>query len=396
MNFSTFGFNTLGCLLATTVSNVNLIASLAFCLSLISFTEITRAQEIDVWIGSGGPAGIHQFKLDTDQAKMSSPSVAAKIPGSGFITLHPNGNVLYSTGRDGKENIVAAFRIDRSGAQPTLTKINSQPIGDGGAACIATDKTGRVLISAQYGGGSVATFPINEDGSLGERASLVEHGAGSGVDKRRQKDSHPHWTGTSPDNRFVCVPDLGKDAVVVYELDIENASLAKHAEVAVPPGSGPRHMKFHTSGKFAYVLNELKLTISCFAYNSETGKFKNTQLIETLPVELKDDYLNAAAEIRVHPTGKFVYASNRGHDSIAVFSVDQESGKLTFIEREHVRGSWPRNFCLDPSGNWLIAGGQHSNTVALFKVDVKSGKLAYTRSVVNAPSPICILFDSQE
>ena len=396
MKFHSFGRGSAQCPLVAASTNPLKAASFAIFLLLACFTMDARSQEVDVWIGSGGPDGIHHFKLDTKQAKLSRPSVAAEIPGSGFIALHPNGEVLYSTGRNGKENIVAAFGIDRSGDKPSLTKINSQPIGDGGAACIATDKTGRVLISAQYGGGSVATFPIRDDGSLGERASLVEHGVGSGADERRQEKSHPHWTGTSPDNRFVCVPDLGKDAVVVYELDVETAMLTKHAEVSVPPGSGPRHMKFHTSGKFAYVLNEMKLTISCFAYDEAEGKFTDIQLIETLPTEMKDEFLNAAAEIRVHPNGKFVYASNRGHDSIAVFSVDQETGKLTFVEHEHIRGSWPRNFCLDPTGKWLIAGGQYSNTVALFKVDPEFGTLAFTRSVVNAPNPICILFDSRK
>ncbi len=353
-----------------------------------------ESMQLNVWVGSGGTEGIHLLQWSEEQGTLSQPTVAAGLAGSGFIAIHPNGQFLYSTGRENNEEILAAFRIHRTSGLPTLERINEQPIGDGGSACIAVDKTGHVLMSAQYGGGSVATFSINDDGSLGPRVALVEHGKGSGVDRQRQVDAHPHWVGTSPDNRFLMVPDLGRDQVVVYELDPATAKLTHHADVSVPPGSGPRHMKFHPNGKFAYVLNEMKLTISCFDYQAATGKFREIQTIETLTEDQKDKYLQGAAEICVHPTGQFVYASNRGDDTISVFSVDQATGKLTFVERESIRGSWPRNFNLDPSGNWLIAGGQFSNTLSLFEVNPKSGALTFTRKIVNAPEPICILFDA--
>jgi len=250
-------------------------------------------------------------------------------------------------------------------------------------------------MSAQYGGGSTSTYKLKDDGSIEILVATIEHGAGSGVNEKRQAESHPHWVGTSPDNKFLMVPDLGKDSVVVYQLDTATGKATQHSEVPTPPGSGPRHMKFHTSGKYAYVLNELTLTVSVFAYQADSARFTELQVIETLPNEMKDKHLNSAAEIRVHPNGKFIYTSNRGHDSITVFSVDQSTGKLTFVEREHVRGGWPRNFNLDPSGKWLLAGGQHTNTLTVFEVDQDSGKLTYARKSVNVPAPICVLFGAQ-
>jgi 6-phosphogluconolactonase len=376
------------------------------CAGMLSLVSGSSADEIDVWIGTSGKDGIFHLTLDTEQGKMSAPVRAAQIEGAGFLAMHPNGKFLYATSKENGGS-VASFSIgelkkfdqqDRNknaGKDPSqnlLHLLNDQPTGDGGAACVGVDKTGRVLMSAQYGGGSVSTYTIKPDGSLDQRVEVVEHGDGSGAIPKRQAKSHPHWVGTSPDNRFLMVPDLGTDRVVVYELDAATAKLKPHSKIALPPGSGTRHMKFHTSGKYSYVLNELALTISVFAYDVESGGFKEIQLIETLPADQMDKHSHSAAEIRVHPTGKFVYSSNRGHDSISVFSVDQETGKLTLVEREHIRGSIPRNFNLDPSGMWLIAAGQSSNTLALFEIDQASGELIFTRKIVNVPAPICVLF----
>ena len=273
-----------------------------------------------------------------------------------------------------------------------LTQLSFVESGDGGAAHVAVDKSGKVAMSAQYGGGSISTYTLNSDGSIKQLVGAVEHGAGSGVKGRRQAQSHPHWVGTSPDNRFLMVPDLGKDAVVVYKLDSETGKAQKHSEIPSPPGAGPRHMKFHNSGKYAYVLNELTLSVSVFEYDATDAKFKKLQEIESLPKDLKDEKLHSAAEIRIHPTGKFVYTSNRGHDSITVFAVDQKSGKLSFVQRESIRGAWPRNFNIDPSGKWLLAAGRHTNTLTLFSIDQETGKLAYARKSVNVPAPICVVF----
>ena len=365
-------------------------------IALFSIVDGMSADELNVWIGSSGDAGIHHVTLNTESGKMSGPKLAAEMNGAGFLAMHPNGGFLYSTAKQNREGGVAAFRIE-PGASPKLKKLkklNFISTGDGGAACVGVDKTGQVLMSAQYGGGSTSTYSINQDGSLGERVEVVEHGAGSGANPKRQKTSHPHWVGTSPDNRFLMVPDLGMDRVVVYELDSDTGKLTSHSKIAVPPGSGPRHMKFHTTGQFAYVLNELTLTVSVFEYDATTAKFNNIQLIESLPDNLKGKRLDSAAEIRIHPSGNFVYTSNRGHDSITVFSVNQDTGKLKFVQRESIRGSWPRNFNIDPSGKWLIAAGANSNTLALFRIDGASGKLEFTQNTVNVPSPICVLFEN--
>ncbi|MFK7770035.1 MAG: lactonase family protein [Mariniblastus sp.] len=409
------------------------------------------ADEIDVWIGTGS-TGIYYLTLDTEKGKLSKPKIAAEVKRPGFLAMHPNGKVLYSTSADQSGSVTAfsteanddealerikklvekmkelrgsmtrkfgpkhqdVVRIDgeiqkaenqmkdrksesENGTVPGQLKIlNTLATGDGGAACIATDKTGRVLFSAQYGGGSTTSYKINEDGTLGERVDVVEHGKGSGVQPKRQAQSHPHWVGTTPDNRFLMVPDLGMDRVVVYAVDIETAKLKQHSKIEVPPGSGPRHMKFHTSGKYAYVLNELTLAISVFEFVAEDAEFKPIQLIETLPEAMKaKEIFNSAAEIRVHPTGKFVYSSNRGHDTISVFSVDPSNGKLTFVEREPIRGSFPRNFNIDPSGKWLIAAGQHSNTLSLFEINQGSGEMTFAGQTQNVPSPICVLFENE-
>ncbi|MFT5303043.1 MAG: 6-phosphogluconolactonase [Mariniblastus sp.] len=372
----------------------------AFVISLIAIwgTDI-QADEVDVWIGSS-QAGIYHFTLDTKTGKLSSPTIVSDSTGAGFLALHPNGNVLYATDRVAGGS-VAAFAIGDSdqgnpAGRKTLRLLSKLPTGDGGAACVAIDPTGRVLTSAHYGGGSVSSYLVNPDGDLNQRVEVIEHGVGAGVVGKRQDNAHPHWVGTSPDNRFLMVPDLGLDRVVVYALDHASAELKLHAKIEVPPGSGPRHMKFHPNGKYAYVLNELSLTVSVFEYGAEDASFKNIQLIETLSPEDKDRFLNSAAEIRVHPSGKFVYSSNRGHDSISVFSVDPSTGKLRFVEHEAIRGACPRNFNLDPSGKWLIAAGQHSNTLALFEIDQTTGKLTFARKSLNVQAPICVLFGKDE
>lgn len=427
------------------------------------FTGVVGAQEVDVWIGTGGDDGIFHLKLNTKDGKLTKPKNVANIAGSGFLAMHPTQKVLYSTERVGTKLGISAFSIGRSKTKPAveksvktnpaenselaaaqlklkelgsffgpdhpavkavkskveqlkkdppkinapikktqkpgpdnnsfgLEKLNFVETGDGGAACVGVDKTGKVAMSAQYGGGSTSTYQLNPNGSIKNLVAAIEHGVGSGVAGRRQTASHPHWVGTSPDNRFLMVPDLGKDAVVVYTLDLDSGKAVKHSEIPSPPGAGPRHMKFHTTGKYAYVLNELSLSVSVYGYDAKDAKFNKLQEIEALPDGLKDEQLQSAAEIRVHPTGKFVYTSNRGHDSITVFAVDQESGKLNFVQREPIRGAWPRNFNIDPTGKWLLAAGRHTNTLTLFSIDQESGKLSYRRKSVNVPAPICVLF----
>lgn len=356
-------------------------------------------EELDVWIGTTTPSrglskGIYHAVLDVESGKLTRPRLAAEMSNPGFLALHPSGTALYSTGNVDGEPSVAAFRIKPKGEMPRLAMINSQPIEDGGAAHLATDRTGRVLMTAQYGGGSTAIYPLADDLSIEVQSQLIPHEGASGVVPRRQGKPHAHWVGPSPDNRFVFVPDLGMDKVVIHRLDVDQAKLKPHGVGQCPPGGGPRHMKFHPNGKFIYVLNELALSVTVFDYDAESGRMTAQQTVPTVSktAKAKEKFVSAS-EIRVHPSGRFVYAANRGHDTITAFRTHSSGGRLTPIECEPVRGSWPRNFNLDPTGQWLLSAGRDSNNLAVFNIDDETGELTYTRTMVMVPTPICVVME---
>jgi 6-phosphogluconolactonase len=233
-------------------------------------------------------------------------------------------------------------------------------------------------------------MPVTGDGQILDAASRIQH-TGSSVNAERQAQPHPHWIGTSPDNRFVLVPDLGLDQVVIYRLDAERHTLERHGAGELPPGSGPRHLKFHPNGQWVYVVNELGLTVSAFRFDATQGSLARLQTVPAIAQsQLKTE--TSGSEIRIHPSGKFLYAGLRGHDVVAVFAIDPNSGLLTLVEHEPVRGSWPRNFGIDPTGQWLLAAGAESSTVAVFRIDQDTGKLVFTRRIIHVPQPICVEF----
>lgn len=351
-------------------------------------TSLLHAEDLTIWIGTGGKGaeGIYKTTLNTNTGKLSEPTLAAEIASPGFLAKSPDGKFLYATCGVDKGSL-AAYAI---GEDDSLTLLNTKPTGDGGAAHVSVGATGKLLFSAQYGGGSAAAFKIADDGSIGEQTSLVEH-SGSGPNESRQKAPHPHWSGVSPDNRFLFIPDLGTDKVEIYKIDHESGSIASHGAGVTVPGGGPRHMKFSKDGSKVYLLNELLMSITVFDYDAEAGTMTAGQTISTLPEGLQE-IPNKASEIRVHPSGKFVYAANRGHDSIAAFSIDDSTGELKFVEREAIRGSWPRNFNIDPSGKWLIVAGRYSNTLSVFEIDQETGNLLFTGEIKNTPAPICLEF----
>ena len=361
------------------------------------FPKGTEAQSINVWIGTSKSAlsrGIYHCQLNTNGSKLSEPTLVAEMEGPGFLAKHPTKSVLYAVGGLSNVQVVAAFAIEGSAEKPILRFLNSVPIGDGGAAHVSLDKTGKSLFTAQYGGGSVAVFSVQPDGMLRERTQLIDHQGGAKVVADRQDASHAHWTGVSPDNRFVFVPDLGLDQVVIYKLDAATGKIEAHGIGSTPPGSGPRHMKFHPNGRWIYVLNELSLTVTVFEYDAKLGTMTPRQTIETVPTaELDREKAKSCSEIRVHPNGKFVYAANRGHDTITVFAVDQAKGELKLVQCENPRCATPRNFNLTPDAKWLLAAGQLSNTLGLFSVDSETGRITFQQQSVFVPSPICILFD---
>ncbi len=351
------------------------------------------AAELDVWLGtSSSPLskGIYHCTFDTESGRLSPSKLVAEISGPGFLAMHPNRQFLYAVGTLNSVPSVACYEITSTGKNAKLKLDSSAEIGDGGAAHVSVGPGAKFLMTAQYGGGSTAVFALSDEGSIMQRTQLLPHQGGSGVVAKRQDAPHAHWTGFSPDGRFAFVPDLGLDQVVTYQ--VEGTNLLPAGAASVPPGGGPRHMKFHTSGKWVYVLNELSLSVSVFDYDAQTGKMQIKQTIPTVaPALLAKEQFKSCSEIRVHPNGRFVYAANRGHDTITAFSVDEATGELSVVEIENARAVTPRNFNLTPDGKWALVGGQDSHTLAAFSIDSQSGELSYNRSVIHTPAPICVL-----
>ena len=378
---------------------MNLITwSAPLLLALATFVLlIVPAMAGDVYFGTGGnntgqPAGVYIAEFDAAAGKLSRAKLVLELERAGWVTKHPTLDVLYSTSKiNGEESVTA---IDITG--PQAKEINGQATGGGGSCFITTDQTGKLLISTQYSGGGVSVFPIAEDGSLKSRSQLIKHGEPSRVHKH-QKSAHPHYCGISPDNRFAFVCDLGMDKIVVYEIDHEEAQLKEVSQASAVAGGGPRHMKFHPSGKFALVLNELTLSVSVFRYDADSGTLTMVGTTEALTsAEKALNTFNSASEIRIHPGGKFVYTGNRGYDSISVFQFDVTSGELQRTGLMHTRGAWPRNFNLSPDGEYLLAAGKDTNSVAVFNVDQQTGALQYRQhSSVFVPGPICVMFDRE-
>jgi 6-phosphogluconolactonase len=286
---------------------------------------------------------------------------------------------------------VSAFAIDRkTGA---LTLLNRQPSVGGGPAHITVDHGGRNVLIANYGGGSVAVLPINADGSLKAASAFVQH-TGSSVNPSRQKEPHAHSVVTDAQDRFAYVGDLGLDKVMIYRLDAAKGTLTAGdpAFAAAQPGAGPRHVALHPKGRHAYVINELDNTVAVYNRDTERGGLTAVQTISTLPADHKALPTYSTAEVLVHPSGRFVYGSNRGHDSIAVFGVDEATGRLTFVETTPTGGSTPRGFGIDPTGNYLIAGNQRSDSVVMFRIDAKTGRLSPTASRLEIGAPVSVKF----
>lgn len=351
-----------------------------------------RAETWHVYFGTGGPGakGIYRASFDTATGKLTSAELAAEIGSAGFLALHPAGDRLYSVAAFPGGPGAAAYRIGRDGS---LELVNTSPTGDGGAAHIGVHPSGRFLLTAQYGGGSVALFPLDSEGRLGA-AKLTRHGPGSGVDPNRQAAAHPHYCGFSPDGRFALVPDLGMDGIVIYRVNHEALTVERHGFAASVPGGGPRHMRFSPDGRFIYLLNELALSVTTFAWDPATGTARRLATVPALSEEAKArEAFNSAAEILVHPDGRFVYSSNRGHDTVTVYRADPATAALKVIQVQPVRGAFPRNIALAPGGEWLLAAGADSNTVSVHRVNQETGELTYqTKGVINVPAPICILF----
>ena len=356
----------------------------------------TAGSKYLVYIGTyTGPKskGIYAYRYDAAAFQLDAIGLAGEMVRPSFLTLHPNGRFLYAVselGNDGRENgSITAFRIDP--ASGALTALNTVSSGGGGSCHLVVDKTGRSLLVANYGTGSAAAFAVGADGGLSGPTALMQH-SGSSVDPRRQTGPRAHAVVLSPDNRFVFVPDLGLDRIFSYRLDAATARLTPNDPpfVTVKPGSGPRHFTFSPNGRFAYSLHEMGSMVTAFAYEPALGKLTQLQTISTLPADFHGE--NNSAEIEIDAKGRFLYASNRGHDSIAVFAVDPKQGTLRAVENVPTQGRTPRNFKIAPSGRYLFAANQDSNNIVIFKIDPATGRLTPTGQVLQVQSPVCVLF----
>lgn len=342
----------------------------------------------------GESEGIYAYRFDAASGKLTPLGLAVETPNPSFLAVHPNRRFLYAvsemSGGEGKKGgAVSAFAIDHPTGK--LTFLNKVSTRGQGPCHLVVDKTGQSLVVANYGSGSVAAFPLEADGRLKEASAFVQH-AGSSVDPKRQQGPHAHSVNFSPDNRFVFAADLGLDRVLIYRFDAAKASLAAGdpAFAPVEPGAGPRHFAFHPTGRYAYVINELRSTVTAFTYQPQRGVLTEAQTISTLPKDFAGD--NHTAEVQVHPSGKFLYGSNRGHDSIAVFEIDAAKGTLTLVECVSTQGKTPRNFGIDPTGSYLLAANQDSGNVVVFRIDARTGRLSPTGQVLKVASPVCVKF----
>lgn len=341
-----------------------------------------------VYVGTytrGGSKGIYGYRFNPGTGKLTEAGVAAELQNPSFLYVTPNGRYLYSVG-EASSGAATAFSVDRGAGK--LKLLNEQATGGNGPCHLAADKAGKCLLVVHYGSGSVAAFPMKPDGSLGERSALVQH-QGASVDPKRQTGPHAHSVNFSKNDKFAVVADLGLDQFLVYAVDASKGTLTQHSVAKVKPGSGPRHFSFHPNYKFAYGVNEMASSVTAFTWNEASGNLTELHTVSTLPEGFSGN--TSCAEILVHPNGKFVYASNRGHDSIAGFSIASD-GKLTSLGAASTEGKVPRNFRIHPSGDWLIAANQESGNLVVFRIDKASGKLTATGEQAKVPFPVCIKF----
>ncbi len=335
--------------------------------------------------------GIYRLSFDTATGKLGEPALAAKMTNPSFVAIHPDGKKLYAVGEVGesgkrKGGAVAAFELSPKG---DLKPINDQSTVGGGPCHITLNPDGTTVLVANYGGGSVVSYKVGPDGGLGEPASFIQH-KGASVNKQRQEASHAHSINTDPSGAFVYAADLGLDKILIYKLDKATSALsaADPAYVAVAKGSGPRHFCFHPSGKFAFVINELANTITAFIHNPKTGALTSYQTISTLPKDFKGS--SYTAEVVAHPSGKFIYGSNRKGDSIAAFTVNPESGTLAVAGFATEGIKEPRNFIVDPTGKWLLVANQNADTIIVFEIDQKTGVPKPTGISAKVGKPVCL------
>jgi 6-phosphogluconolactonase len=361
--------------------------------------ESNRGETLRAYIGTytrgSDSQGIYFADLNVETGALSVPRLAAEVTNPSFLAIHPNGKWLYAVSeveafRESKGGAVVAFDINADG---TLTQKNAQPSGGGSPCHLIVDRAGKNVLVANYSGGNVAVLPLEADGRLKAASQVVQH-EGKGIDPRRQEGPHAHSINLDPAGRFALVADLGLDRVFVYQFDADAGRLTPASQpfAEVQPGAGPRHLAFHPSGRLVFVINEMGSTINTFAYDPETGALTPgaAEAVSTLPAVNAAD--NTTAEIRVHPSGRFVYGSNRGHDTLAQFAVDSEKNTLSPLGHTAIRGRTPRNFEIEPSGRLLIIANQGTDRVIPFRIAPETGMLTPVGNGIPVPAPVCIRF----
>ncbi len=343
----------------------------------------------NVYVGTytgHGSRGIYAWRFDAATGKAQEIGLVAETENPTFLAIHPLGKYLYAVNEVDK-GTVSAFAVDAMTGK--LKALNTAGSGGSGPCHLSIDKSARAIVTANYGSGTVALVRVNGDGTLGAVGSEDQH-KGTGPNKGSQEGPHAHSINFAPDGHFAVAADLGTDQLYVYRFDAAQGELTREDRLTVQtaPAAGPRHFAFHPNGKYGYAINELNSTVTAYSYNG-AGKLRTIESLSTLPKDFHGE--NSTAEVVVHPNGRTLYASNRGQDSIAVFSIHPRTGKLTFVEYVPTQGKEPRNFALDPTGKFLFAANQKTNSIALFRVG-DDGRLTFTGQALSAVAPVCIRF----
>jgi 6-phosphogluconolactonase len=333
--------------------------------------------------------GIYAYRFEASSGRTVPIGLAAETVNPSFLAVHPNGRFIYAANEVSKNGFITAWSINPKTGQ---LKLLNQASSEGSDPChISIDSKGKWLFAANYGSGTVSVLPVRDDGTLGKACAVMQH-RGSSVNPKRQEGPHAHSVNLAPDNRFLLVSDLGLDRLMLYRFDAVKGALHPGDPPYEPlaQGSGPRHLSFHPAGRFVYQINELNSTITVFTYAQGSGRLQETQTISTVPQGFTG--VNTTAEIQVHPRGRFVYGSNRGHNSIAVFAIKGRQGTLEPVEYASTQGRTPRQFSIDPTGEYLFAANQDSGDIIQFRIDSRTGKLLATGTVLKNPTPVCIVF----
>lgn len=363
----------------------------------IIITNIVKImnEKILVYIGTytrGKSEGIYVYEMDPSSGALEYSSKATGLVNPSFLDLNLEKNFLYSVNEvkdyNGKATgAVSSFSIDSKTGE--LTFINTKPSEGTGPCHLSVDNAGRYVLVANYLGGNVSVIPIQKDGSLADATDFIQH-KGSSIDPRRQESPHAHNIILDSANRYTFVSDLGIDKIMIYKYDSAKGKLTANDTpwIKIKVGAGPRHLTFHPEGNYAYLINELNSTITAFTYDSAKGMLKETQTVPTLPEDFTER--NHCADIHVTPSGKFVYGSNRGHDSIVIYEIDTSTGRLTYVDHEPTKGKTPRNFAIDNTGTFLLAANQDTDSIVTFRINKKTGRLTSTGHIAKVPMPVCL------